>query len=131
MATTQTVGLTWDGMLSIDGTSLHGMFEPLPFSFEETVARLITLSGQAPETMNTDAYKVSVEFTGTFNGHTFTLYDYKGDRALHIGGRDGLPVKALILWLTEALQGVQPTDYTATEHYDDSDGLVHGFKVRR
>jgi hypothetical protein len=43
-----------------------------PWSFEETVARLITLSRQNP-TKSTDQYKVSVEFQGTYRGALFTL----------------------------------------------------------
>lgn len=112
--------LAWDQTISIGGTSLQG-YLVTPWSFEETVARLITLCGPPRPG---DEYKISVEFTGTFNGQVFSLYDYKGDRELHIGGHKKLP--GLVETICAALQDVKPTPYTATEHYDTRSS--HGWK---
>jgi hypothetical protein len=106
--------LKWNGA-DVNGTSFRGMLST-PWSFEETVARLKALSGQDP-TAQTDEYKVSVEFEGTFRGDTFTLYDYKGDNALHIGGTSDLDVAALQAALVPELWTVTPAPYTATIHY--------------
>lgn len=100
------------------GTSLQGYLDNLPWSFEESVARLKTLSGQDP-TAASDKYKTSVEFGGTFNGRPFTLYDYKEGRQLHIGGTSKNYIPALKQHLLEQLKTVAPTPYTATEYYDD------------
>jgi hypothetical protein len=97
-------------------TWFRGML-PMPWGFEETVARLITLSGQDP-TKETDGYKVSVQFVGRFKGNSFSLYDYKEDRAIHIGGTDALAVGKLADELIKALEDVQPTGYIAKEYYD-------------
>jgi hypothetical protein len=36
-----------------------------------------------------------VEFDGRFNDMPFTLYDYKRDRRLRIGGTDGLDIESV------------------------------------
>ena len=101
------------------GTSFSGAYLQTPWSFAETVARLIALSGQDP-TQFTDEYKVSVEFGGTFDGQVFTLYDYKGDDTLHVGALDGrLDVAGLNAYLIDALTAVQPSPFTALIQYDD------------
>ena len=117
--------LTWgiDDAASFYATYLRGYLDS-PFSFEETVARLITLSGQDP-TADTDQYKVSVEFVGLFNGHKFSLYDYKEDREIHIGGNDELDVEGLTKALLSGLATVEPTPYQANEYYDQE--LGHGW----
>ena len=61
-----------------------------PWSFEETVARIATASGQPVK--SDDRYKTSVNFVGVFAGQRFTLYDYKEDRTIHIGGSNALDV---------------------------------------
>jgi len=111
--------LKWSDVPSVDGTSLSGYFmEGCTYrQFKETVAKIITVSGQMG-TDATDGYKCSVEFVGTFKGQVFTLYDYKEDFQLHIGGRDGLDVRDLIAALTDALKDVTPTPFVATLHYD-------------
>jgi hypothetical protein len=105
------------------GTSLRGYYRS-PWSFEETVARLVTASGQPVN--SDDGYKTSVNFKGTFGGRVFTLYDYKEDREIHIGGMDGLDVFELGVELNHVLSQVEPTAYTAKEHYAEKKG--HGWK---
>lgn len=109
-----------------NGTSLRGYLDNVPLPFTSIVARLKTLSGQEPAEGG-DAYKVSVEFKGTFNGHVFTLYDYKGDDTIHIGGHGGLDVDGLKSELAERLRVTQPSPYEARRHYDGSRGTRHGW----
>lgn len=116
--------ITWGGA-NIGGTSLRGYFES-DYSFEETVARLITLSRQNAAEAG-DGYKVSVAFSGTFDGWVFTLYDWKGGRQLHIGGTARLDVDRLSAELRRLLRTVQPTDYEATSNYDDVP-TTHGWR---
>lgn len=108
--------LKWTTAIRTDGTHLRAML-PTREAFALTIAKLITLSGQDP-TEQTDEYKVSVEFIGTFRGEPFTLYDYKEDDEIHIGGSNRLDVDALIPVLMDALSTAEPTPFTARKHYD-------------
>tara|TARA_R110002020_G_scaffold397276_1_gene607391 strand:- start:1345 stop:1797 length:453 start_codon:yes stop_codon:yes gene_type:complete len=120
--------LVWDGGADINGTywrrNLEWIDSNWTISFEELVARLITLSEQDPTTQ-TDYYKTSVEFVGTYKGEAFTIYDYKGDMQLHIGGTDRLDTPSLIQHLRDTLYTCSPTPYTAQIHYDSHAGEVH------
>lgn len=98
------------------GTSGQGELAS-PYGFEETVARLIALSGQDPTRLS-DHYKVSVEFVGALNGEVFTLYDYKCSEELHIGGRSGLDVAGLNSELVRLLATVDPVPFTAKHYYE-------------
>jgi len=120
------VKINWRTDINISGTSLVGYFCDDPKVFEETVAKLITLSGQDP-TERSDGYKTSVEFVGTYKGEAFTLYDYKGDHRLHIGGRGDLNLRAFILTLQDELKNVVPTPYTAKQYYDEVRGKIHSY----
>lgn len=114
-----TSSLAWEPEVSISGTSLRDYLNT-PYSFEETVARLVTLSGQPAE--STDEEKTSVHFVGTYKGQVFTLYDYKEDREIHIGGGPKLDVAGLQADLLEALENVTPTPYQARKYYDEQVG---------
>ena len=102
--------IVWTHSVDSCGTGFCGMLET-PWSFEETVARLVTASGGEPT--QGDGYKLSVHFVGTFYGQVFTLYDYKGDGQVHIGGRTRLGVERLTHALVETLYSVTPTPYRA------------------
>ena len=115
--------LVWDSGADIKGTYFVDYLD-YPISFEELVARLITLSEQDPTTQ-TDDYKTSVEFVGEYNGETFTIYDYKGDMRLHIGGTGRLDTASLIQHLRDTLYACSPTPYTAQMHYGSHAGEVH------
>lgn len=103
-------------------SSLRGYFHG-PWSFEETVARIAAASGQPVQ--SDDDYKTSVSFEGTFNGQRFTLYDYKEDREIHVGGSAWLDVDGLCDALKTALANVTPQPYAAPEFYDEKQG--HSF----
>ena len=118
--------IEWDSSIAIVGTHLVGYYIA-QWSFEETVARLITLSGQAAK--SGDQYKVSVKFVGRFNGDVFTLYDYKCDRTLHIGGTRVDHVAALRQALTRRLRRVAPTPYRAREYYEGK-RTYHRFELK-
>ena len=119
--------LTWSNERA-GGTWLRGYYTPKAgWSFEDTVARLKSLSKLDPND-GCDFEKVSVEFTGRFNGELFTLYDYKGGRSLHVGGRDHLNVDALSAALDTALAAVPPAPYTAGFHSDEY-WVSHGWPV--
>jgi hypothetical protein len=107
--------LQWGGDLPHGGAWLRGYFCS-PWRFTETVARLIAASGQPAKSM--DEYKTSVNFRGAFKGSYFSLYDYKEDREIHIGGDNTLDVEGLQAALIEALAAVAPVTYEAQEYYD-------------
>ncbi len=100
------------------GTGLSGYLKT-PWSFEETVARLL---GAGFVRQPGDEYKCSVEFIGTFKGQTFTLYDYKEDRELHIGSATDIDVEALTAELLPLLTAATPQPYEADEYYSDCKG---------
>ena len=127
MTSEQHAGVEWKADADIDGTAYRTMLGQ-SFEFEETVARLLTASGQ-DATEQGDGYKVSVEFVGTFEGHVFTLYDYKEDREIHVGGHPELNVRGLLDALKVLLDGVPPTPYKTTEHYDERVG--HSWPVKK
>lgn len=119
--------IEFDSTRSSSGTSLRGYLRT-PWSFPETVARLITLSGQQQDGTCGDAYKTSVEFVGTADGRVFTLYDYKGDGQIHIGGAAGLDADRLTESLVAHLADAAPADYEAALNYDDLNGRRHGWR---
>lgn len=90
-------GLVWDASQSIGGTSLRGY---LTGKFPEMNTKLQAMSGQTGE-CDIDG-KVTIEFVGSINGETFTVYDYKGEREpLHISGHPTLNLKALGIALAD------------------------------
>ena len=97
----------------INGTHLQGYWNP-PYTFVETVARLITVSGQKPVV---DGYKCTVDFHGTYEGQVFTLYDYKGDYRIHIGARSAIDLEELTKVLEEEIADAEPTPYEASSDY--------------
>ena len=111
------------GVGEMNGTHLQGYWYELPYSFEETVARLITVSGQKP---GGGGYKSSFDFYGTYEGKVFTLYDYKGDYRIHIGGRSELELEELREVLTEEIADAEPTPYEAVAEYHGPEILEDG-----
>lgn len=123
-------GLSWPQNASAVGTGLSGYLPNVPGGFAETIARLLTMTGQDPFTDWTDDDgdgKVAIQFIGRFNGILFTLYDYKGDDdALHIGSAGGLDIEALKALLVDQLPYFAPKPFTATTS-PDYDGKTYSY----
>ena len=81
--------------------ALRGFFDAADGDFEGAVAKLMALGAVD----DGPGDKTTVEFHGTYNGAVFTLYDYRYDGRLHIGGHDGLDVDGLKAALGKVLYG--------------------------
>lgn len=88
----------------------------IPFSFEEAVARLYHLVEY--NIFDVVDYKSSFEITGKFGDQIFTLYDYKEDMQIHIGGADELDVESLKETLLKLMTGTNPKPYRAKTSYN-------------
>jgi len=108
--------LEWDAEADTGGTSLRGYLDNTTWKFEELVARLLTASGQSMVVNGDD--KASFDFVGRFGNQPFTLYDYKADMTVHIGGGPKLDVEGLKLALRSALLVVEPKPFTHATSYD-------------
>ena len=97
-------------------TAFRSYLDDLPWPFEETVARILAASRQ-PIFEQTDRCKMSFEARGKFEGSAFTLYDYKEDRRIHIGGPADLQVEELKAALRPVLAHATPAPYEARIHY--------------
>lgn len=111
--------LIWDDTIKATGTSGRGRFEGSPYSFETTVARFVAIA-YGPEGHRFPFHedsddKVSVYFVGTFNGKVFTLYDYKRDQQIHIGGSPDLDVEGLIQELRRLFVNAAPAPWSAVQ----------------
>ncbi len=98
-------------------TGFRSYLDNLPWPFEEAVARILAVSHQ-PIFDQTDRCKMSFEARGKFEGSVFTLYDYKGDGRVHIGGPSDLKVEDLKSALRQVLAAAAPAPYEACIHYN-------------
>lgn len=88
------------------------VWENAYFSFPEMVGRLRSLCDY--DIFDDPIEKTSFNVIGTYKGNTFTLYDYKGDHNIHIGGYKGkLDVSELIRILADNIKKTQPCTYEA------------------
>lgn len=78
-----------------------------PYGFDETVARLIAVSGQ-PDTED-GGNNIYVEFMGHFNDKFFRVYAWLDNPVFKIEGALGLDVRALTYRLSVAVATVWPT----------------------
>lgn len=101
-------------------TAFRSYLDDLPWPFEETVARILAVSHQ-PIFDQTDRCKMSFEARGKFEGSVFTLYDYKGDRRIHVGGPADLKVEDLKKALRQVLADPTPVPYEARIHYSQGE----------
>lgn len=91
----------------------------LQLTFEEIVARLYNLSNQEIFQQG-DGYKLSFEVFGTYKGEIFTLYDYKGEFDIHIGGSENLDINGLRKELDDMIMQSKSKPYNAKTHYDNN-----------
>ena len=54
----------------------------------------------------------------TYKNEPFTLYDWKGDKCVHIGGTETLDVEGLKTELIELIKKTEPKPYTTICYYD-------------
>lgn len=94
-------------------------------TFQEIVARLYAISNQKIFE-NSDEYKTSFEISGLYEGNIFTLYDYKCDFKIHIGGHDNLDIFDLKKDLTTLILNTEPKPYVAKLYYDRDDVYSFG-----
>jgi hypothetical protein len=96
--------------------------------FEEVIARLYTLTKNNYNMFDEgDKYKTSFLIIGTFQGEVFTLYDYKADNNVHIGGNSNLNVNDLTIELVKLIEITQPTNFTAEYYYDEFSGKKYEY----
>ena len=100
--------------VSLSGTHLLAYLHT-EFPFEETVARLYNLSDQ--DIFAYQEEKCIFELMGKYDGEPFSLYDYKGDQRIHIGGRDTLDVTELSKHLVKLVNKTKPKFFTARSVY--------------
>jgi len=107
------------GKVDINMTHYLDML-PMTYKFNEMVARLHTigLSNGVNIFDNGDKYKLTFELAGKYNGQVFTLYDWKCDNEIHVGGHDTLDRKGLISELMELIKETKPTKFTSKYYYD-------------
>lgn len=98
------------------------------FWFEQVVGRLYNVSGQEIFEQG-DEYKLSFEVIGSYNGKPFTLYDWKGDKCVHIGGKDDLDVIGLRKELSTLLKNTKEKPFTAKLHYDHCIGCSYSYPM--
>ena len=119
--------LFFDGELDANGTHFRRILHTSPWSFSEAVALLLDLSGTSQEQVfeASGDDKVSVEFHGTWRDQVFTLYDWKNDFQLHIGGREALEVDSLERALLRHMETATPRAFKALATYERR--IAYGF----
>lgn len=86
------------------------------WTFEKVVACINNLSDQNIFE-RTDKYKVSFELVGTYKGICFTLYDWKEDNCVHIGGTEDLDIDGLKKELIEVIKMTEPKPFKTRLYY--------------
>lgn len=86
------------------------------WAFENVLARLNSISNQVIfDDGNFD--KSSFTVKGTYKGEFFDLYDYKGDKCIHVGGSQQLDVVGLVAELKELISKAEPKPFTCVCSY--------------
>lgn len=96
----------------------RSLFDPT-WGFEDIVARLITLGKRNGQDIfkQTDEEKCMFELEGTYKGEVFTLYDYKGNGGVNIGGTDRLDVIGLSNALADIIKVTLATKFKEHSPY--------------
>lgn len=90
---------------------------PRSWTFQNIIGRINNLSNQNIFGQS-DEEKLSFSLDGTYKNEPFNLYDWKGDKCVHIGGNDKLDVEGLRTELIELIKKTEPKSYTAICYYD-------------
>lgn len=98
------------------------------WKFEEIIARLYTLGKRSGQSIFGGEYRSTFEITGTYKTIPFCLYDWCGDRGIHIGGSDELDVTGLIEELVKVIEMTEPTPFRAKSPYSDE---IYSYGRRR
>lgn len=109
--------ITFRENIDTSNTHFQDLLSITDMTFQEIVARLYGASNQKIFD-NSDEYKTSFEIRGIHNGNIFTLYDYKCDYQIHIGGHDDLDIFDLKKDLTTLILNTEPKSYVAKLYYD-------------
>jgi len=86
------------------------------WTFENVLARLNRIANQVIfDDGNFD--KSSFTANGTYKGEFFNLYDYKGDKSIHVGGGDKLDVQGLVSELKVLINKAEPKPFNCICSY--------------
>lgn len=96
----------------------------LDLTFEEVVARLYNLSKQEIFEQG-DNCKLSFLVNGFYKNSPFTLYDYKGDFDIHIGGKEELDIDGLRKELDDLIMATNPKSFKTNINYDGDNREYH------
>ena len=97
-----------------------------PYPFEESVARLYALAGY--EIFDcTDEFKLSFNASGTYKGKPFSIYDWKCDNLLHVGGKDDFDIVSFKKDIVKLMKTVKPKHYEAKYYYNNCYGPTHSY----
>lgn len=97
--------------LYLSHTDVH-THNDINLSFPEIIGRLYSLCDY--DIFEDQYEKTSFEVFGIYKGEVFTLYDYKGDYNIHIGGhKDKLDINGLVRALADTIMKTQPRAYKA------------------
>ena len=111
-------------LLKADGFAYPGVYyntalvDPT-WKFEDVLARLITIGKEHGQDIfkQCDDQKSIFKLEGTYKGEVFTLYDYKGNAGVNIGGTNQLDVAGLVPALVDVIRKTKPTAFTAQSPY--------------
>ena len=90
------MALQFDSDVDLNGTHLLGYLDH-PYLFAQALSRLYYLADYNifADRNRGDIYKSSFGINGSYEGKRFSLYDYKDDERIHIGGDDNLNLDGL------------------------------------
>ena len=91
---------------------------PLSDSFENTFGKIRVFGGK---NVSYGGDNSTFEFIGTYDGQQYSLYDYKNDRNVHIGGGAKLNVSGLKTFLLKQLDEIKTFEPFFAADEDDDD----------
>ena len=89
-------------------------------TFEKIIACLYQITKSNQNMFEQIDYKSTFSVSGTYKGMSFVLYDYKGDKCIHIGGTKLLDVRGLVNEMLYLVQQTKPKKFKTICTYSDS-----------